>query len=252
MKNQKGFAQLILILVVVIITIGGAYYFGTLKNKTNLPQATSNLFALPVPLEKVEDPTENWNIHKSDVLGIEFKLPKSLGLLEMSGKEISGDNGTQYCMIYVGPISLSIVKSVKAGGGACGGGIFNIGTLSKDYIAGREGGFGDMNGYVKEGGNYSARFTNKGSFSLSKDLVQEITNKNGVVYLKIKGESKMADYGGEQMKITTLGTPGEGNIGALFNISNNKYYGFGVSMEIKDPKDELTFDQILSTFKFIE
>ena len=97
--------------------------------------------------------------------------------------------------------------------------------------------------------NYSARFVNGGKFLLPPYLISESKNINGVTILRVVGESKMSDLIG--MEMPTLGTPGKGYIGALINTSSNdKYSGFNVSMEIKTDKDEIIFDQILSTFKF--
>lgn len=258
--KQSNFLVILLsILLIISVAISGFFAYQTQKLVKELSLLKSEQKDVsiatnePVATNSSEvDPTANWSVQKSEILGVEFRVPPKLGELEMSGKELNGEKGTQYCMIFVGSLSFTIVKPAYAGSGACGGGVFNLGTISKDYVAGREGGFGDMNGYIKEGATFSSRFTNEGKYPLPSYLVKEVKNKNGVTYLKIKGESKMSDYGGEQMKLTTLGTPGEGYEGALFNIVNDRYYGFGVSMEIKSEKDELIFDQILSTFKYLE
>lgn len=256
--KQSSFLIILLSsLLIISVVISGFFAYQTqrLVNELRVMSDESKQTVVPtiepVATESSEvDPTADWNVQKSEVLGIEFKTPIKFELQKTSGKEALGEKGTQYCMVFNDSLAFSIVKSVSAGVGSCGGGVFILGTISKDYVAGREGGFGDMNGYVKEGTVFSSRFTGDGKFPLPSYLVKEIQNKEGVTYLKVKGESKMADYGGEQMKLITNGTPGEGYVGALFNITNNKYYGFNVSMEIKSEKDELVFDQILSTFKF--
>jgi len=257
-KKNNFLVILLSILMLLALAIAGFFAYQTQKlakelsefknqnlaTPTSEPESTFPMYTEPSP-----DPTVNWKTYKVNELGIEFKLPKQLGMLENSGKEMAGDTGTQFCMSFVGSLSFSIVKDVYAGAGPCGGGVFSLGTVSKDYSAGREGGFGDLSGYIKDGVNYSARFVNGGKFLLPPYLISESKNINGVTILRVVGESKMSDLIG--MEMPTLGTPGKGYIGALINTSSNdKYSGFNVSMEIKTDKDEIIFDQILSTFKF--
>lgn len=258
-KKNNFLVILLSILLVLSLAIAGFFAYQTQKlakelsgfknqnlaTPTSEPESTFPMYTEP------NNPTADWKTYKVNELGIEFKLPKQLGMLENSGKEMAGDTGTQFCMSFVGSLSFSLVKDVYAGSGPCGGGIFNLGTVSKDYSAGRGGGFGDLSGYIKDGVNYSARFVNDGKFPLPSYLISETKNINGVTALRVAGESKMSDYGGEQMELPTLGTPGKGYVGALINISSNvKYTGFNLSMEIKTKEDEIIFDQILSTFKF--
>ena len=211
---------------------------------STMPSPSPVLAASPTP-----DPTIDWQTYSDTILKIEYKLPKGLGLLEMSGQEVNGDTGTQYCLIYQGEVSLIKIAKAYAATGPCGGGKFNFGTVSKDYSAGRDGGFGDMSGYFVDNGQFFARFVNGGKYLLPGYLVEEKTNPYGVKYLKITGESKLTDYGGEQMKLPTLGTPGKGWLGALVNLDNDRYAGFNLSLQIDSKTDEVIFDQILDTFR---
>ena len=167
----------------------------------------------------------------------------------MSGKETPGDTGTQYCVTYVGSFTLNWVTPAYAGVGPCSGGNFTLGTTSDNYIAGREGGFGDYQGYVNKNGTYYAKFVGNSEVQLPAEYVQELTNPYGVKYLAVTGANKLQGQGEEVMNWPIPGTPGEGFIGALFNLNNNpKYNGFNASTQI-DNKE--TFLQILQTFQFI-
>lgn len=252
-KNKNRLVLILALLVFLLSVITAFFVWQNMQLRQQLatPQPTPTVSVTPTP---TTDPTADWTTHKSKVLGIEFKLPSKLGLLEKSGKEVVGEKGTQYCMIYEGQLSFSIVGTVYAGGGPCGGGIFNIGTVSKDYEAGRMGGFGDLTGYVFQNDSYYfVRSLNNVSTSpLSKDLVVEKENPYGVKYLRIVGKNELQDWGGEKIDFPVAGTPGEGYLGALINIDANKYAGFGISMKVKTAEEEKLFDQILSTFRFTE
>lgn len=70
-KKQAGFAQIIIILLVLAL-IGGAYYFGTLKTKPNLS------FVIPTasPINSLQptlNPSANWKTYNLNLFSI--KLP---------------------------------------------------------------------------------------------------------------------------------------------------------------------------------
>lgn len=217
---------------------------------TSLPTSTPLAITLTPTPRTLQIPT-TWVPQTDTVLGITYKLPPSWGLLDLSGREIPGDTGTQYCATYVAPVSM-LVARVFAGTGACGGGIFTIGTTTKNYSAGREGGFGDYAGYTKVGNKYFVRFLDSKTENLPElpiQLVSEQINAHGVTYLKVRGESHWnADV---ESDVVTFGTPGEGNIGALVNIQNPKYTGFSIMMPRKTPNDEMVFDQILASLSVV-
>ena len=73
MKNQKGFIQIIIILV-VLAAIAGAYYFGT-KNKQNV---VSEVPTASPTIKPTTDPTANWKTYTTSKLI--FKLPTSFNL----------------------------------------------------------------------------------------------------------------------------------------------------------------------------
>jgi len=257
-SKPKNRLSMILGILVILLSLGAVAFLTfqnmqlknqlAQKNPTPTPTLSTETDITPAP-----DPTADWKTYTSQILGVTFKLPPKLSLQNLSGIEKPGETGLQYCMIFVGSLSFSFVPKVHAGGDICEGGQFNVGAVSKNYSAGREGTFSDYTGYVKTNNLYYPRFlyaVNK--TALPANITKEITNPNGVTYLRIKGENSMQDYGGEQIKAPTLGTPGEGYIGALFNIQNDRYSGFNVHMPIASPSDETIFDQILSTFEFTD
>lgn len=84
MKNQKGFIQVILILVIVVVAIGGAYYFGTFKNKSDLsiavPTSTPVASNQPIANSTVKpstDSTVNWKTYTDPDRTYSIKYPPS-------------------------------------------------------------------------------------------------------------------------------------------------------------------------------
>lgn len=247
-QKSKLMPILLIVLILVLLGAGGVYAYKNFFVK--VPEPTTTPVSTP---ESTPDPTADWKTYKDPILGVEYKLPSKLILAKTSSIEVAGETGTQYCSIYEGGLSV-FIKTVYAGGGPCGGGIFTIGTVSKDYSAGREGGFGDYTGYVEVNGKYNAIFVNTiGSGYIPTNLVKEVTNDHGLTYLRIVGENSPQDYGGELRNVETPGTPGEGYMGALVNIQDDvKYRGFNIQMKVGSDSDIQIFDQILSTFKFTD
>jgi len=108
MKKQGGFAQIILVLVFVVVAIGTAYYFGTLKSKPSLVSVvpTSTPIVSPKPQAQVEDPTANWKTYTNSKLGISFKYPINYQIVEENsnkisfGPELFSDEDLAYLTIY--------------------------------------------------------------------------------------------------------------------------------------------------------
>ena len=81
--RQKGFAP-ILIIILVLIAIGGAYYFGTKKGNiiptpTQSPVTVASNAPAPItPTTKpTTDPTANWKTYENNVYHYSFKYPPS-------------------------------------------------------------------------------------------------------------------------------------------------------------------------------
>lgn len=105
-KNNQGFVQIVLVLVIVAVAIGGAYYFGTLKNNTGLVSVVPTLTPIVSTQSVINptinptlDPTANWKTYSNTKYGFEFKYPIDQKL---------DDNGKGE--IGIGKVSLSINK----------------------------------------------------------------------------------------------------------------------------------------------
>lgn len=259
-KQTSTFTIVILFILVLFSLVGvGLIYWQNTQLQKELAALTVSKTTNPINNLKpttvlTNRPTSltGWITKQSEVLGIAFQHPPKLSLVDLSGMEVKGETGTQFCMIFNGSLSQHLVDQAYAGYGPCGSGVFNLGAVSKDYSAGREGGYGDYSGYVFNNGKFYARFINSiGSTALPSELVTEEVNDWGVKYLLVRGKNQLYDRGGDQVNMPIPGTPGEGYMGALVNIDGNqKYEGFNLSMELKTPEDEQIFKQILSTLQF--
>jgi hypothetical protein len=93
-NNSKGFAQ-ILVVILLLVLLGGAIYFGIFKNKPSLTQFVPNPTtvasvqpsAVPV-VEPTADPTAKWQLYKGNSFTI--RLPSNFNQDPRSG----GDNMT--------------------------------------------------------------------------------------------------------------------------------------------------------------
>ena len=106
-----------------------------------------------------------------------------------------------------------------------------------------------MHGYSVNQNRYSALFVQGNTFEIPSSLVTEKTNAHGVRYIIITGSNSKQDMGGEEMSVPILGTPGEGRIGALVNLSAGTYPGFSMQLPIQSPEDTALFETILSTLQ---
>ena len=95
-KKQGGFAQIIVILVVLAL-IGGAYYFGTLKNKPNLSPAVSVQPSSNPTVKPTTDPTASWKTYTTKDGKWSFKYPSGWVLTDNSKNvDLYGDGKIQF------------------------------------------------------------------------------------------------------------------------------------------------------------
>lgn len=253
-----------ILISLIVILIGVASYFGyqnyILKQQLTVQQSSTTpattLISSPTPTStststSTTGPTSNWQTHTVKELGISFKYPPNLQPMDYPrGVEISGEKGTQLCLSFIPfETSLQLVKPVHAGGAACQG-IFAIGSTSTDYEAGREGGFGDIQSYVKTGNAFKANFVLGKQYDLPPEQVREITNPQGIKILVIVGKNttQYVERGPEPIP----GTPGDGYHGAIVNVEKNGYSGFNIQMKLSPKLTSETFDQILSTLQLTQ
>lgn len=236
----KNTALLLLLILIAIISY-------SLASRSNSEQSITEKVKEDAP--KTE--TTNWTIEKFETLGLEFKVPTYLSMMDYpKGFETKGETGTQFCVQYLkSDITSFLIKKANAGGGACFPESFGIGTTSIDYQAGRMGGFGDVQGYMFEDGKYYAKTVSGKTFEIPNELVSEITNPNGIKILQVTGADSIPSSE-DVPAFPILGTPGSGRIGAIINIQGNaKYTGITFEMKIDDKLTPEVFKEILDTVK---
>lgn len=193
--------------------------------------------------------TSDWKTVNLKTVHLEFKLSPQLSKLgELKEEVVEGGKGTEYCVRFPAKTSW-LVKTVYAGGGCFSDNPakFRLGTTSVDYEAGRSGAFTDYQGFEVKDGKYYAKFVQGKTTDIPSDLVQEISNSNGLKIIKIKGDSPPTP--GYEMGYPLFGSLGKGWIGALINLNGTTYTGIALQMELDQDLTENMFDQMLSTFK---
>lgn len=228
--KSKVLPILITFLMVGLLSILG--YWG--YNKYFVSQEQTTVEVSPTPVATI-GPTLDWQIYSIDTLNVSFKLPPEI--TEESGKlsekVYSGQKGT---MLTFFDTDSQVLQP------------FSVGTTSVDYLDGRGGLFSDLQGFIKEGDKYMAKFVQGRTFDIPTNLVTEINNDDfGII--RIIGQS----YTTGEYRGPIAGTPGDGYVGAIINIPLNKTYtGLTINMKLDDEHTIKLFDQILSTFKFTD
>lgn len=247
-------------LVLLVMVATGAYYLGTQNSEkisqvknTAIQPTTQPIGESPSISPQIIDRTKDWVSHEVSTLGLALRLPAYLTQMEdPGGGEVVAEYGKQFCLQYMKSDIVSyLVKRVWAGGGACSPTYFGLGTTSTDYEAGRMGGFGDLQGYVIENGRFFAKMPMGEKQEISSELAREVVNSNGVKILQVFGKNH-APSAPDLPAWPVAGTPGDGRIGALINLENNaSYEGVAVEMKLDEKLDEDLFEEILSTFQFM-
>lgn len=251
--QSTGSNKIVLILtgiifaLLLVILAGASYflYFGKtkdVKKEIVTPQPT---LSQPTP---TPDPTANWKTYSLTKIGMQFKIPLQMPLSEIIEEtqllpEVPAVTGSMYCAYGVRK-SLSLISIAFAGGAMiCSGrinDIFTIGGSSPDFSVEREGTFTDFQGFVEQDGKFYVRGVTNTLNEIIGVSVEKVTNPNGVQILKVHGEKLEGPYP----------WPNEKQIGAIINTNNRTYRGVGFIANLSDI-DEKTFNQILSTFKFL-
>lgn len=97
MKNSKGFIQIILVLVVIALVGGGMYYFGTLKNKSNIVIETPTEEPVAQETQKPSaDPTAGWEVYVNKEYGYSLRYPGEMYIrLICTGEELTVTTRTE-------------------------------------------------------------------------------------------------------------------------------------------------------------
>ena len=238
---------LILLLIVFVITayLGYQYYKSTMQSDKQ-KEETPIVFGEDTPTATTS-PTENWGSYTIEVFNLSFKLPPELDVDKLTKTESPGEKGMTICWTFPRE-KVGLVSHVIAGG-QCSPNRFGVTTISSDFEVGRMSAFQDTKGYVVEDGSiYYIGMTNKRTL-LPSDLAKLINNQNGIEILRVKGATDHDENSGTNFPVQ--GTPGEGVMGAIILTDSEMYPAISVEMDIDEILTENTFDQILSTFKFI-
>lgn len=253
-KSNNFLTILLSILLIISVTISGFFAYQTQKLVKELQMIKSDekvVITEPIATNSgmVDDSTADWKIYNLSELNISLKLPLSLSSLgSWKVENLPGDTGNNICFKLLSKNSFFINTVLAGGVGICDGDFFRVNSNSVDYSAGRGGVFGDISGYRKSNGQYypSVKIY-PDQTPIPLDLVTEVTNTNGLTYLKVIGkDSTEGEWRG-----AIGGTPGNGHLGALILTKNVQYPGITISIDISDDMTSELFDQILSTFKFL-
>lgn len=253
-KPKRDWLKIIVFSLVGAFLLFGAFYagywYGVQQSKPEAPKPaipTPTQALIPTPTSTL-DPTVDWKTFTIKTMGLEFKIPSELSKMgNLEENILSGEKGNLLCVTFSKKNSF-LIQSVFAAVGFCDVNTFALGTTSVDFEAGRMAGFSDLQGFEVIQGKYYAKLLGK-KFEIPKELINEVTNPNGIKILKIIGRNSTTG----EWQGPIAGTPGDGWIGALVNIDNNpKYLGITVQMKLENNLTQKLFDQILSSFKFLD
>ena len=226
--KKSNFLLIALTAIVTGVLIIGAI-LAYQKFFTTKPTAVVSSTSSPIP---TIGPTADWKMYQIADLQTTFKLPPQFQPETEERLVKKGDTGSYLSWFFY----------------ENGVNVFSIGTTSTDFSAGRGGTFLDLEGFVVESGVYFAKFINGYKFSLKGQRVYLVNSPYNLPIIKI-----MSAYPSNPEGLPPAGTPGDGYIGALSNLNSGGIYtGFAIEMKLSETSDEKLFDQILSTFRFME
>lgn len=255
--SLRSLSLLFLGIIIGIVAAAGGIFLALNSSAKKVSQyQTSKIIPSPTitpsPTANPAQIGSDWKTYIIKTIGLQFKLPPSLTKLGNIEEEINpGQTGTQLCVTFPDKVS-GFIKRTYAGGGSCVINHFGFGTISNDYSSGRGGAFTDFQGYKIINGIYYANSKDgiQNEYNtIRKELLTEITNKNNVKIVKIRGTNPTWKITPDNMFYFF---PREGEIGALVNTNNKTYPGITVLLYLKEGYTETEFDQILSTFKFLQ
>jgi len=195
----------------------------TLKKKLEETKEPGVRVVEKIILQGVSDSEiKNWNHYEARTLGFAFDYPKSFG--EFSITISPGERGEKFFGTFT-----NAYADMWMGG------------ITSDFEAGREGNITDAQGYIEdEQGNFYFNFRGaRGNQIFPIKIVS--TNATKFILIEDKPSSGTSFYLGRRTN----------HIAALVNSKNKEFPGFAILID-KEKINQSLFEQILSTFKFID
>jgi uncharacterized FlaG/YvyC family protein len=160
---------------------------------------------------------------KSDELGLSFTYPARLGEVKLTIE--NGETGKIFQGIFTDNDRLV------------------FGGISKDFSAGREGGFTDTQGYLKKGDKYYFKFVSAKPVTDYEIKPVQIIKASNEDVLLVNKESFITETVSEGPKLN----PGEDSLGALVNLRTKDFTGVAFWNRDLTKMTSADFETILET-----
>lgn len=191
-------------------------------------------------------------------LGIEFVLPKQMGLTKLGVGIVEYPSNLVYlCLTSEAsmPNNYTLCRSVNS---------FAINAVITNGVTESGPDFEVIQKYDTKNGKYYCvygdakdkncligAYPGNQNINISSNNITELKNPQGINILRIVGDEAYSDL--LQHTISYAGVPKKGYIGAIVNLPNNpNYSGFTIQIKLSDNLTEKVFDQILDSIKIVK
>src|SRR3989344_6297345 len=218
--KQRGFTELILVLLVLLVLVGGGIFYLSNKQQTVLNKKESA--PLPNSVDTVTAYKENSDGSKTYVFSVaklQFKLPPKMAK-ETWLHEVNINTFTEGKMGCITDAELRVTS--------CYLNRFAIAASSSDAGFGRGADFMDMKKFEVKNGHYFVLFGyGDTEIEIPQDRAKVIRNQYGVDILKIYG-SDNTDIG----SLPDIWDLSGNKVGAVVNTNNPEYPGLAMIMKM--------------------
>ena len=253
-KSSKMLTVLLVIITILSLCLSSYLAYQNYQLKEDISQIQLSGGQLETQVtpttnpKTTQNPTVNWEVYTIDMFNVSLVLPPGISASQMEKTVSPGEVGSIICWT-ISDSQTGLITQVLASG-QCGSNRFGITTMSKDFAAGRMANFTDTLGYKVEGETIYYIGVEGKTTPLSDELAELNTNQHDVEILKIIGATDHDEEMGTNFP--TGGTPGEGVLGAIIMTGDDSYPAISIEMDIDGNLNEMIFDQVLSSIKFIE
>lgn len=186
----------------------------------------------------------DWGWYELPTIGVRFALPQRVARLGEFTEEFSqGEVGMQLCGQFAK--AMTLIPQAYAGGG-CGtkpNPYLSIGTTSVDFVAGREMGPLDLQGFTFQNGVYAVKTVASQLYTPPQDELEMRVNSHAVELLIVKGNPSHADEG------PTLMSAFANRWGVVLNTKNSTFPGLTFLLEAKNGLTEAEFELFLDSIE---